>query len=164
MSAYTYRTRVSEVVGDPGRSDHQENADQSGSETTETTGDSPHPILPDGGDGEGPVVDAPPDEFYALTLARAAYARGRSRSRSGLYRGAAADFGVARQFGRDAYFYDDAVYYQARALHRSGALAKAEEAYEHLLSLSTGEGRPYRGDAMRFLRELRSSTEEQVAR
>ena len=124
------------------------------------------PELPaddDGGELLSQVVDQ--NLIDSLVVARAAYQRGRLRSRRGLYDGAAADFGIAREFGHGAYFYDDAVYYQARALHRSGSLSKAQKAYEHLLSLPTEEGRPYRADAKRFLGQLRNhSTEEQVAR
>ena len=143
-------------------------------ETPPSTG-GPGPGAPNGTPDE---PDPPTDEdrelvsrvvkenwIDTLLVARAAYQRGRSRSRRGLYDSAATDFGVARQFGDGAYFYDDAVYFQARALQRSGSLCKAQEAYEHLLSLSTDEGLPYRADAKRFLGQLRNHcSEEQVAR
>ena len=126
------------------------------------------PVEPDTPDNDGEeALSRAVDEGWidAGVVAQTAYRRGRSRSRSGLYDGAAADFGIARRFGDGYYFYDDATYYQARALHRSGSLPEAQEAYEHLLSLSTDERLPYRADAKRFLEQLRNRRAEgQVAR
>lgn len=100
-----------------------------------------------------PAVDE--DSLDPTMVARAAYLRGLARSRRGLYEGAAADFRIVRRFGDgNSYFYDDAVYYEARALHRMGSFTAAQEAYEHLLSLSTDGRLPYRADARRFLNEL----------